>query len=356
MTTLQARFSSSSKSKQLPFVPIHLETLRLDAVLDFDLYVKRDRQMTLYRGADLPFTEQTQRKLLENGVDVLFIAGAASGAFQRYLEKNLDVILASPDLPASKKAGILYESSKALVEEVFANPTYGENIRRSKDLVSSTISYLVQGRDAFINLLKITNVNYSTYSHSVNVCTLALALANQAGYTDPKFIYDLGVGALLHDVGKSKVSDRILSKTSRLSLKEFEIVKRHPEWGIDILRSSNEITEESYFPVLQHHERGNRRGYPHSLDFSATHIFSRIVAIVDSFDAMTSDRVYQAAMSPFDALRVMYAETDAYDPNLLRSFTVLLGPDSDQNSPKSEPEQDIEIVSDTFGVSNDEAC
>jgi putative nucleotidyltransferase with HDIG domain len=348
MAMFQSKYSRAAKALQYKFTPIHLETLRLDTILDFDLYVKQERQMTLYRSADLPFTEVTQRKLLEHGIDVLYVSGKDKVVFQRYLERNLDSILTNPNIPQYKKAGILYESSKSLIEELFENPTYGENIRRSKDLVENTIEYLLQGREAFLNLLKITNVNYSTYSHSVNVCTLTLSLAQQAGYTDSTFLYELGVGALLHDIGKSKVSERILSKPTRLSLKEFEIVKRHPQWGIELLRESDEIPEESYFPVIQHHERGNRRGYPHGLDLQSMHIFSRIVAIVDSFDAMTSERVYQEALSPFDALRIMYAESGAYDPELMRCFTVLLGPDNDDTPTPEDSQQESDITDDSF--------
>ncbi len=348
MVMFQSKYSKAAKAKLFQFAPIHLETLRLDTVLDFDLYVKHERQMTLYRSSDLPFTEVTQRKLLENGIDVLYVSGKDKVVFQRYLERNLDIILSNPDIPQYKKAGILYETSKALIEDLFENPTYGENIIRSKELVGNTIEYLLQGREAFLNLMKITNVNYSTFSHSVNVCTLTLSLAQQAGFTDSKFLYELGVGALLHDVGKSKVSERILSKPTRLSLKEFEIVKRHPQWGIEILRESDEIPEESYFPVIQHHERGNRRGYPNNLDLKSMHIFSKIVAIVDSFDAMTSDRVYQKALSPFEALRIMYAESDAYDPELMRCFTVLLGPSDETNVSAEAPADDSYLFDDDF--------
>lgn len=316
-----------SRPKTQEYVPIHLDSLRVDTILAFDLYIKIETQMTLYRSADLPFTDKTRRRLLEHGLDVLYISDEARGKFQEYMETNLPVILQSPDLPQQQKATVLYDTSKTLIQDVFANPTYNDNIRRSQKMVTNTIEYLLQGREAFVNLLQITSYDYTLYTHSVNVCTFSLALARQVGYTDEKFLYELGVGALLHDIGKSRISERILNKPTRLSVTEFEIVKKHPQWGVEILRDTNTIPENSYFPVLEHHERGGGEGYPKGLDLSQMHIYSKILAIADSFDAMTTRRAYQNAMDTYPALRLMNAQRNAFDPELLREFIYLLGPD-----------------------------
>lgn len=309
------------------FISIYLESLKLDSILNFDLYVKLDGQLVLFRSAELPFTERTKLKLIDKGVNILYIDGSSRSEFQRYLETNLPEILADPDIPQLRKAGILYETSKSLIEDVFSNPTYGENIRRSEKLVNSTISYLLQGRDAFLNLLRITSYNYSIYSHSVNVCAYSLALGQRLGVTSEKMQHELGIGALLHDVGKSRVSERILNKSGVLSPREFEIMKRHPRWGVEILRETSQIPEISYLPVLEHHEREGGTGYPDSIGLQEMHLYSRIVAVVDCFDAMTTQRVYQNAMESFAALRAMNTKKNGFDLDVLREFIILLGPD-----------------------------
>lgn len=309
------------------FIPILLDSLRVDSVLEFDLYLNVDRNLVLYRSSDLPFTEKTRQKLLENKVDRLFITNENKGKYQRYIEANLPRILADPQVEETKKAGILYETSTNLVKDVLASPTYGENIRRSQDMVTNTVGYILQGRDAFLNLLKISSFDYYTYTHSVNVCTFSIALAQQMGFDDEEFLQELGVGALLHDVGKSKISERILNKRSALTQIEFELMKKHPKWGVEILTETDQIAAASYYPVLQHHERGDRRGYPSGLDLNEMHIYSRIVAIADSFDAMTTERVYQKAMETFPALKIMFSLKGAYDHQMLESFAQLMGPD-----------------------------
>jgi len=317
---------ASRTEPKVTYLPIHLDSLRVDSILDFDLYILVNRNLVLYRSADLPFTDRTRQNLMENKVDRLFITSDNKARYQRYIERNLPRILDDPGIRDEKKASILYSTSTNLVKDVLDNPTYGENIQRSKELVTNTVDYILQGKEAFHNLLMITSFDYYTYTHSVNVCTFSIALAQQLGYNDEKFLNELGVGALLHDVGKSKVSDRILNKRAPLNPTEFEIMKKHPQWGAELLSETDDIEPSCYYPVLQHHERGDGQGYPNGLNLDEMHIYSQIVAIADSFDAMTTERVYQKAMETFPALRIMFSLKGAYQDDFLRAFVELMGP------------------------------
>lgn len=316
---------ASDKVEQ-KFIPIYLDCLRVDSILDFDLYLKVNTGLVLYRSADLPFTERTRQRLMENKVDRLYVKGENKENYQRYIEQNLDKILIDPAIPETKKASILYETSKGLVKDIFANPTYGDNVQRTQELVSTTVGYILRGQEAFHNLLKITSFDYYTYTHSVNVCTFSLALAQQMGQRDELFLHELGVGALLHDLGKSRISERIINKRTALSRYEFEIMKKHPRWGVEILNDDKNFPPNAIYPVLQHHERGDRAGYPSGINLSEMHIYSRIVAIADTFDAMTTERVYQKAVDSFPCLRIMLSLDQAYDKQMLRSFAELMGP------------------------------
>jgi len=321
-----APFATSEVTSEAAYLAIHLDCIRVDSILDFDLYLKVNGSYVLYRAADLPFTDQTRRNLLENRVQRLYIADSNRSRYQRYIEDNLDKVLSDPSVTEEKKATILYDTSTELVKVVLANPTYGDNIQRSKDLVTNTIGYILEGREAFHSLMKITSFDYYTYTHSVNVCTFSVALAQQLGLTDKRFLHDLGVGALLHDVGKSRISNNILMKRGSLTDQEFEIMKHHPQWGVEILRDTDELTATSYYPVLEHHERGDGGGYPNNLLMGEIHDTARIVAIADSFDAMTTDRVYQKAMDTFPVLRLLFSLKGAYDEEYLRAFAELMGP------------------------------
>nr|MBN2278534.1 HD domain-containing protein [candidate division Zixibacteria bacterium] len=308
------------------YLPIYLESLRIDTVLSFDLYIKIGEEMILYRSADLPFSEKTLDKLLENNVNRLYVSEKFKDKYQKYIEQNLDKILNDRKIPEKKKANILYDTSKSLMKDVLENPTFGENIRRSTSMVTHTVGFILKGQAAFHNLLRISSFDYYTYTHSVNVCTFAVALAQQLGIRDDKSLNELGMGALLHDIGKSKISDRILNKRTTLSPMEFELMKKHPKWGIEILSGTDMINPVSYYPVLQHHERGGKDGYPNGIGLSEMHDYSKIVAIVDSFDAMTTERVYQKAKETFPALQQMFSMKNAYERKMLKAFAELMGP------------------------------
>lgn len=305
---------------------ILLDSLRIDTVLDFDLHLMVNGSLVLYRSADLPFGEDNRQKLLENRVERLFVSGENRAKYQKYIENNLGNILDDPKVEEEQKAIILYETSTNLVKDVLANPTYGENIQRSKNLVTNQVEYSLKGRESFLNMLRTASFDYYLYTHSVNVCTFSIALAQQMGQTDKKFLSELGLGSLLHDVGKSKISERILYKKTALNKIEFEIMKKHPQWGVDILSQSNVIPRAAYYPVLQHHERGDCSGYPDGLSLDEMHVYSKIVAIADCFDAMTTERVYQKAMATYPALKLMLSMKKAFDEECLRYFVALMGP------------------------------
>jgi HD-GYP domain-containing protein (c-di-GMP phosphodiesterase class II) len=146
------------------------------------------------------------------------------------------------------------------------------------------------------------------------------------GFSDTEFLHELGIGALLHDIGKSKIADRILNKRSALNPVEFEIMKKHPKWGVEILSGTDDIPAAAFYAILQHHERGDRSGYPTGLTLKEMHLYSKIVAIADSFDAMTTERVYQKAMDTYPSLRIMFSLKGAYDEAALKAFVELMGP------------------------------
>ena len=97
------------------YMPVYLDSLRVDTIINFNLYIKIGGDMILYRSADLPFSERTRLKLLENKVNRLFISGQARQKYQKYIEQNLDKILIDKKVSQEKKAGILYETSKSLM-------------------------------------------------------------------------------------------------------------------------------------------------------------------------------------------------------------------------------------------------
>jgi HD-GYP domain-containing protein (c-di-GMP phosphodiesterase class II) len=308
------------------FLPVHLDSLRIDSILSFDLYIRAGTDYVLYRASNLPFTEENRSGLLQYNVKVLYVAGDMRHDYQEYLEANLKSIISDPAIQETTKAVIVYDSAKLLVKDVLNNPTLGENIRRSQGLVDSTVAFILTGRNAFHSLLRVMSFDYYTYTHSVNVCTFSLALAQFVGIEDTRELCELGTGALLHDVGKTMIPEAVLKKRTCLSEREWKLIRSHPQWGVDILKETNMIGEKSYHPVLEHHEREDGSGYPHGLKSGDIHPYSKIVAIADVFDAMTTRRVYRSAVPPFVALKEIFDQEGIFDRSFLENFTLLMGP------------------------------
>jgi len=132
----------------------------------------------------------------------------------------------------------------------------------------------------------------------------------------------LGLGALLHDVGKSWVADFILNKQDKLTDDEFDIIKMHPAYGVKILKNIPNINSDVLRIVLEHHERCDGSGYPKGLRGNRLHLFSKIVAIADIFDALTSERIHQKKILPHEAAEYLLSVSGRQlDHDLVQIFT-----------------------------------
>ncbi|MGM8211979.1 HD-GYP domain-containing protein [Virgibacillus sp. W0430] len=144
------------------------------------------------------------------------------------------------------------------------------------------------------------------FQHSINVTIYSLAIGVQLKLS-PKQLKELGFGAMLHDVGKMFIDETILQKPAKLTDIEFEVMKTHTELGYNFLRNQNTVSSVVAHCAYQHHERLDGSGYPRGITGSEMHLFSKIIAIADVFDAVTSNRVYRTAMLPHEGLELLYA-------------------------------------------------
>jgi HD-GYP domain-containing protein (c-di-GMP phosphodiesterase class II) len=170
--------------------------------------------------------------------------------------------------------------------------------------VDSILQELIENHSYVMGVVEVRNIDDYTYQHSINVCILCLLIGINMGLS-PKDLQVLGVGSLLHDIGKAYVEDEILNKPGPLNIDEMRQVMRHTKMGFDHLRAYYDISLISSQVAYQHHERLNGSGYPRGLKGDQIHLFSRIVSVVDVYDAMTCDRVYKAGCLPYEALQFL---------------------------------------------------
>ncbi|GLI53076.1 HD-GYP domain-containing protein [Thermodesulfovibrio yellowstonii] len=219
---------------------------------------------------------------------------------------------------------VIRESAKILMTEVLNEPRSGENIKKVGEVVNSVIEIMLNKPDSIYNLLNLKNYDYYTYIHSVNVGVLSIGLGIQIGM-DRDNLYKLGIGAMLHDIGKSQIPHEILNKQGKLNDTEYNIIKQHVLVGYEILEKQKEFPTESLPAVLQHHEKLSGRGYPFGLKAEEIKLFGRITAIADCYDALTTQRPYKSALTPYFALSIVVREKGDHDPELLKVFIKMLG-------------------------------
>jgi HD-GYP domain-containing protein (c-di-GMP phosphodiesterase class II) len=310
------------------FFPISPESLRLETVTGFSLYLHHPKQnnYVLYRRGHLTFGEAHRERLRASRVKHLYIPDSQRGAYLRYVEQHLDQILNDPNLSREEKGGVLYASATHMVADIFSNPTVGANIRRTRAFIGSTVQHIVTDAKNVTALIELLDFDYSTFTHSVNVCVFGLALAARLGY-DPAKLHDLGVGLMLHDLGKAKIDEEILFKPGPLNDGEWEVIRTHPDLGLELVSQAAHLSDDAAAVILQHHERCDGGGYPQQLTASEIHPFAKIAAVCDVFDALTTKRCYREAVPSYDAIFEMQRDmTGQLDSALLREMVIMMSP------------------------------
>lgn len=191
--------------------------------------------------------------------------------------------------------------------------------------VGRMVDSVIRNPDALVCLSQLKEVSEYTALHSIRSCILALAFGRHMALSRDE-LQVLGLGAMLHDIGMIKVPEHILGKQEELTPREFETMAKHVSWGLEILRSSGDLPAGSLEVVAQHHERGDGGGYPQRLRGSGITPAGYIGAIVDVYDAITSDRLYNTGLSAEDALKRLYEwrEKD-FDATLVEDFIRCMG-------------------------------
>ncbi len=411
------------------YIPVATNDLKVNTILDFDIFIQTSDNFVLFRKQDLPFTEETLNNLAENKVRTIFVSeddrekvdgyclsnesknstntqnecftapfdnpeniekyyktylnfypiekgNLLPGSrinFNVYNKSDLDVeLLVGPDqknnlsnivpkdihntqtaiaihkediplykeyinnlsLELTKSSGnssdlqfsILRENSKFVIKDILEDPRSGDTIGKAGELVETLTETILENQSNFSSLLKITTHDYYTYTHSLNVCSLCIGLGTELKLKKDPDLMELGLGALLHDLGKCTIDLRVLNKPGKLTEDEFKEVQSHVTAARDILKSSDtEIPKNALFTILQHHEKVSGNGYPHKLKGDQIHINGRIGAIVDFYDALTTERPYKKAFSPFEAFKLLSKFQDDYDNVLIKKFIVMLG-------------------------------
>jgi HD-GYP domain-containing protein (c-di-GMP phosphodiesterase class II) len=224
-----------------------------------------------------------------------------------------------------------YERSVAVTKEVVNSVRMGRSasVKKVKRAVQNIVDQVLSNEVSLVGLTTIRDYDEYTFTHSVNVCIFSVAIGRRLGLTRLQ-LYDLGLAALFHDVGKSRVPLEVLTKQGALDEDEWRIMQSHPWLGVLTLfglRGYGEIPYRGMIVAHEHHMKIDLTGYPKSLRERDLSVFSKIVAVADGFDAATSRRSYQTVpLQPDEVLREMWENPRrGYDPVLVKALINLVG-------------------------------
>lgn len=220
-----------------------------------------------------------------------------------------------------------HDEAAVLIHTIMDDVHLGKSIDtgRAKKVVGAMAKSVLRNPDALICFAQLKKRDEYTALHCLRVSILALAFGRHLGFEEEELNL-LGLGALLHDIGKMRVPDAILSKPGKLSDREYEIMKSHVPMGVEILERTGAIPARALEVTRQHHERHAGYGYMDRLKGDQISEFGAISAIVDVYDAITSDRVYKDGLASLDALKIMYEWRGRdFHPDLMEQFIQCIG-------------------------------
>lgn len=265
-----------------------------------------DGQLMLSQGVVL--TDAYIKRLFDIGIVAVYVKG----------------IFPDDDLPEITDA--LSEETRVnammAVQDIFnkLQTTNHLDVGKAKGVAKSIVAEIMSNPQVVFQLNDIRLHDDYTFAHSVNVSVLSTIIGSSIGYGEGQ-LRELAIGALLHDVGKMLIPKEILNKPGRLTEEEMEVMRRHSVLGFELLRKDDEMPLLSAHIAFQHHEKFDGNGYPRALTGQGIHEYSRIAAIADVYDALTSERSYSRAVMPHEAYEFLMAGAGThFDAGLLEVF------------------------------------
>ncbi|HYE41689.1 MAG TPA: HD-GYP domain-containing protein [Ramlibacter sp.] len=268
------------------------------------------------RGLDVQHAPTLAQAQAETEAQLVELAASAPAIVQR--------VPLSAEL---QRAATVRSQAAGLVRSVMQDARLGRAVQVEQvgEMVENITASILRNPGALVGLVRIKNADNYTFLHSVAVCTLLVAFCRSRGI-DADTPYQAGLGGLLHDTGKALVPDHVLNKPGRLTDEEFDIIRRHPRDGYEILLKSPEIGPIPLDITLHHHERRDGSGYPERQAGDGISELAQMAAIVDVYDALTSDRCYHKGMPAADALRKIFEWSKFhFNPALAQEFIRCVG-------------------------------
>ena len=287
-------------------------------------------------------SERDLRKIHEAGIREVYVdtelgldVGDAPTASEVSLEIDEEMLRAVEKQPEPRastheelaRAQKIHSEANQIMRSIMSDVRLGKqvHVEQIEPMVDKMATSILRNSGALISLNRIKNKDEYTFQHSVSVATLLMAFCRGLGF-DEEIIRQAGIGGMVHDVGKMQTPDQILNKPGKLTDDEFTVMRHHVVASREILEVTPNISQTALHVAAQHHERYDGSGYPNRLKGDEISRIGQMAAIIDVYDAITSDRVYHKGMPPTEALRKMFEWSKFhFNPELVHAFARVVG-------------------------------
>ncbi len=313
-------------SKEQDFSRIRISSLSPKKATTFDVYVYLAGHHTLYLHAGDTIQEDRRDALIKkDGGDNFYVRESEKSAYMNYVHEQMN----SASLTVREKASLLRDTSLTLVEDIYEQKNVHKALDASKPIINNFVNFMDAEPEAMGELIGLSGHHFYTFNHSLDVSIYSLGLGQAMGFSKQE-LEDQGQGALLHDIGKRNISVAILGKSDPLTDAEWSQLQKHPIFGLAILEQNPLVSDNVKACCFEHHESFLGNGYPQQLSGQDIHPMARIVAITDTFDAMTTQRSYNVPLKPVEALNMIKEKLHGrFDPEMVKGmYEVLFRMDS----------------------------
>lgn len=308
------------------YEPLHPSVLnRLDR-WDIDVFVLNGQgSPVLLRDSNLGVDADRIKRLIDRTDRQLFVSSADFQSLSVEVMSVLDSLVSDLSLPEADRFSMLQTAAAAEVETAsnLIDPT---RFVKVSEKLGRNLSELIQnGTVVPAEVYQVARHDHHTFTHVTNVCCYALVLADALGMNEAGELDDIAVGALLHDCGKRHIPSAILKKPGRLTDSERAIIQHHAQQGYEDLVTRYDLSHAQLLMVYQHHEWVNGEGYPVGILGEEMHPWSRLLAIVDVFDALTGRRPYRQPLSSEEALdKIVAGSGTQFDEEMVACWNQIM--------------------------------
>lgn len=309
----------------LEYLPVVLESIKPDAFPPVALYLQQGRQFVLYKDQGVEMSASTLANLTNGKTSHVFVRTQDFSSLHSYFEKNLARMFTTDTISPESKNLVFCSAMVTYISDLYQNPQRTSPYQNCRTLLSNFHLDISEG-DELLNLMEsVSKCGIYLFTHCAQVAILSMRLYRLLFDSKQQETAEIGLGAMLHDIGMLNVSHNIVGKCDALDENEYHRIREHVREGHSIAVGKGIHESKSLDIILRHHERYDGRGYPGCLRDEAIPFGAQVVGICDVFSALVNDRPYRPASTYQEALATMRSESALFNPLFLSRFEEMIG-------------------------------